>query len=549
MAALEAELADEEALFAGEKLTAKEQADLEYKRRVVELAHAQRAARAAADTAGGGYRVPTADAATAGGVAAGDVLTARYQEPGSTGDASAAPWAEQAAWEAAQAARASLTVGARDRVAAAAAAPHNDLLLDDGIEFMVDTALAGDGVPSDDEGRESAADRERAAAATERERVAADRAALPIFPYRSDLLAAVEAHQVLIIVGETGSGKTTQIPQYLVEAGYGAAGAVGCTQPRRVAAMSVAARVASEVGTKLGDRVGYSIRFEDCTSDATQIKYMTDGMLLREFLSAPDLAPYSVMMVDEAHERTLHTDILFGLVKDVARFRPDLKLLISSATLDAEKFSDFFDGAPIFRIPGRRYPVDILYTKAPEADYLQAAVVTVLQIHASQPPGDVLVFLTGQDEIEAAEELLRARTRGAGTSLGELIVTPIYANLPSEMQAKIFEPTPVGARKVVLATNIAETSLTIDGIRYVVDPGFSKQASYSPRTGMSSLAVAPVSRASAQQRAGRAGRTAPGKCFRLYTAWSFANELEDNTAPEILRTNLGRLEGERGLGV
>jgi pre-mRNA-splicing factor ATP-dependent RNA helicase DHX16 len=305
--------------------------------------------------------------------------------------------------------------------------------------------------------------------------------------------------------------------------------------------MSVAARVAVEMGVKLGNEVGYSIRFEDCTSDKTVVKYMTDGMLLREFLSEPDLGSYSAMMVDEAHERTLHTDVLFGLVKDIARFRPDLKLLISSATLDAEKFSEYFDFAPIFRIPGRRYPVDILYTKAPEADYLHAAVVTTLQIHATQPPGDVLIFLTGQEEIEAAEELLRQRTRGMGTALGELMLAPIYANLPSDQQAKIFEPTPPGARKVVIATNIAETSLTIDGIKYVIDPGFCKQNAYNPRTGMASLQVTPISKASALQRAGRAGRTSPGKCFRLYTAWAYQHELEDNTVPEIQRTNLGNV--------
>jgi pre-mRNA-splicing factor ATP-dependent RNA helicase DHX16 len=193
--------------------------------------------------------------------------------------------------------------------------------------------------------------------------------------------------------------------------------------------------------------VGYAIRFEDCTSERTVLKYMTDGMLLREFLGEPDLASYSAMILDEAHERTLHTDILFGLLKDIARFRPDIKLLVSSATLDAAKFSEYFDDAPVFNIPGRRYPVDILYTKAPEADYLEAAVVTVLQIHITQGPGDILVFFTGQDEIESAQETLQHRTRGFGTRIAELIVLPIYANLPSDMQAKIFEPTPPGARK------------------------------------------------------------------------------------------------------
>lgn len=249
----------------------------------------------------------------------------------------------------------------------------------------------------------------------------------------------------------------------------------------------------------------------------------------------------SVMIIDEAHERTLHTDILFGLVKDIARFRPDIKLLISSATLDAEKFSSFFDDAPIFRIPGRRFPVDIFYTKAPEADYIDACVVTVLQIHLTQPDGDILVFLSGQEEIETSQELLQERVRKLGNKIKELVILPIYANLPSDMQAKIFEPTPPGARKVVIATNIAETSLTINGIIYVIDPGFNKQKSYNPRTGMESLVVTPVSKASANQRAGRAGRVAAGKCFRLYTAWAFHNELEENTVPEIQRTNLGNV--------
>ncbi|XP_046842121.1 pre-mRNA-splicing factor ATP-dependent RNA helicase DHX16-like [Xenia sp. Carnegie-2017] len=368
------------------------------------------------------------------------------------------------------------------------------------------------------------------------------RKSLPIYSYRQSLLDAIKDHQVLIIEGETGSGKTTQIPQYLYEDGYTAKKMkIGCTQPRRVAAMSVAARVSEEIGSKLGNEVGYSIRFEDCCSERTVIKYMTDGMLLREFLSEPDLASYSVMIIDEAHERTLHTDVLFGLVKDIARFRPKLKLLISSATLDAEKFSSFFDDAPIFRIPGRRFPVDIYYTKAPEADYLDAVVVSVLQIHLTQPDGDILVFLTGQEEIEASFEILTERTRKLGSKIKELIILPIYANLPSDMQAKIFEPTPPGARKVVLATNIAETSLTIDGIIYVIDPGFCKQKSYNPRTGMESLVVTPVSKASANQRAGRAGRVAAGKCFRLYTAWAYKNELEENTIPEIQRTNLGNV--------
>lgn len=365
------------------------------------------------------------------------------------------------------------------------------------------------------------------------------RKSLPMYQFREQILAAVAEHQVLIVVGETGSGKTTQLPQYLHEAGYTKGGLkIGCTQPRRVAAMSVAARVAEEMGVRLGQQVGYAIRFEDKTSEKTVLKYMTDGMLLREFLTEPDLSSYAALMIDEAHERTLHTDILFGLVKDIARFRPDLKLLISSATMDAQKFSKYFDDAPIFNIPGRRYPVDIHYTPQPEANYLAAAVTTIFQIHLSQPRGDILVFLTGQDEIEAAQQNLEDTARKLGSKAAELIICPIYANLPTDLQAKIFEPTPPKARKVVLATNIAETSLTIDGIVYVIDPGLVKENVYNPRTGMESLVVTPCSRASANQRAGRAGRVGPGKCFRLYTKWAFYNELDENTTPEIQRTNL-----------
>lgn len=365
------------------------------------------------------------------------------------------------------------------------------------------------------------------------------RKSLPIYQYRDEFLAALEQYQIIVIVGETGSGKTTQLPQYLHEAGYTKNGQkVGCTQPRRVAAMSVAARVAEEMGVKVGAEVGYSVRFDDTTSDKTILKYMTDGMLLREFMTEPDLAGYSALMIDEAHERTVHTDILLALVKDLARERKDLKLLISSATMNAEKFASYFDDAPIFNIPGRRYPVDIYYTPAPEANYLAAAITTVFQIHTTQGKGDILIFLTGQDEIEAAELEISETAKKLGSRIKELVIAPIYANLPSELQSKIFEPTPDGARKVVLATNIAETSLTIDGIVYVIDPGYVKENVYNPATGMSNLVVVPCSRASANQRSGRAGRVGPGKCFRLYTKFAYMNEMDESTTPEIQRTNL-----------
>ncbi len=442
---------------------------------------------------------------------------------------------EQEEWEREQTAKAKAQISQSERVDEG----DYDYVFDDAqkINFVMDTRLDSDAKPLTKEQR--ALQAQLKAAEAKASSIEDTRKSLPIYTFRDDLLQAIGEYQVLIIVGETGSGKTTQIPQYLHEAGYTKDGLkVGCTQPRRVAAMSVAARVAEEMGVKVGNEVGYSIRFEDATSDKTILKYMTDGMLLREFLTEPDLGAYSALMIDEAHERTLHTDILFGLVKDIARFRPELKLLISSATMDAQKFAKYFDDAPIFNIPGRRYPVDIHYTPQPEANYLAAAVTTIFQIHITQPRGDILVFLTGQEEIEAAELNLQETARKLGSKVPEMIICPIYANLPSELQSKIFEPTPPKARKVVLATNIAETSLTIDGIVYVIDPGFVKENVYNARTGMESLVVTPCSRASANQRSGRAGRVAPGKCFRLYTKFAFHNELDDSTMPEIQRTNL-----------
>ena len=268
---------------------------------------------------------------------------------------------------------------------------------------------------------------------------------------------------------------------------------------------------------------------------------MTDGMLMREYLADNDLGRYNALMLDEAHERTIHTDVLFGLLKDLTKRRPELKLIITSATLDAEKFSAYFFDCPIFTIPGRLYPVEILYTKDPEPDYLDAALITVMQIHLSEPAGDVLLFLTGQEEIDTCCEILYSRLQALGDLAPELIILPVYGALPAEMQSRIFEPAPAGARKCVVATNIAEASLTIDGVYYVVDPGFCKQKAYNPKMGMDSLVVTPISQASARQRAGRAGRTGPGKCYRLYTETAFRGEMLSTSIPEIQRTNLGNV--------
>eukprot|EP00629_Pelagomonadales_sp_RCC1024_P008279 CAMPEP_0119260552 /NCGR_PEP_ID=MMETSP1329-20130426/879_1 /TAXON_ID=114041 /ORGANISM="Genus nov. species nov., Strain RCC1024" /LENGTH=708 /DNA_ID=CAMNT_0007259977 /DNA_START=170 /DNA_END=2293 /DNA_ORIENTATION=- len=379
--------------------------------------------------------------------------------------------------------------------------------------------------------------------------ILAKRKELPVYGFLERLLEAVKHHQTVVVEGETGSGKTTQIPQFLV-ADYARRGrrCVACTQPRRVAAMSIAQRVADEMDVRLGEEVGYSIRFEDNTGPQTLLKFMTDGMLLREAMSDPFLERMSVIVLDEAHERTLSTDVLMGLLKELLGQRADLRCVVMSATLDASKFQDYFDGAPLLKVPGRTHPVEIFYTPEPERDYVEAAVRTAAQIHACEAAGDILVFLTGELEIEDVCARLRGEAQKLGPTRGDLAVYPLYSSLPPRAQKRIFEPAPpprhAGAmpgRKVIVSTNIAETSLTIDGIVYVVDPGFSKQKVYNPRIRVESLLVSPISRASAKQRAGRAGRTRPGKCFRLYTEASFRAELQEQTYPEILRSKMSNV--------
>ncbi|XP_049407759.1 pre-mRNA-splicing factor ATP-dependent RNA helicase DEAH10 [Solanum stenotomum] len=405
---------------------------------------------------------------------------------------------------------------------------------------------------------------------------------LPIAAVERRLVEEVRNNDTLIIVGETGSGKTTQLPQYLFKWGFCRdGGVIGITQPRRVAAITVAKRVAEECGIPLGQKVGYAIRFEDVTSGQTKIKYMTDGLLLREALLDPYLSKYSVIIVDEAHERTIHTDVLLGLLKNVQKTRSKsingvvntdhnnsnnghaleeridnqndgilkscqvkkynpLKLIIMSASLDARVFSEYFGGAKAVHVQGRQFPVDIFYTHKPETDCIDAALITIFQIHLEEGPGDVLVFLTGQEEIESVERLIHERLRQLPECSRKLLTFPIFSSLPSEKQMRVFMPSPAGHRKVILATNIAETSVTIPGIRYVVDPGLVKARTYDPKMGVDSLIIVTTSKAQALQRSGRAGRDGPGKCYRLYQE-SFFEKLTDSTLPEIKRCDLSNV--------
>ncbi|KAH7090094.1 pre-mRNA-splicing factor ATP-dependent RNA helicase PRP43 [Auriculariales sp. MPI-PUGE-AT-0066] len=391
------------------------------------------------------------------------------------------------------------------------------------------------------------------------QRILQGRRKLPVYTQMKEFLETFQKNQIIVLVGETGSGKTTQciaprIPQFVAysDLAHSKGKMIACTQPRRVAVTSIAKRVADEIDVPLGKQVGYSIRFEDMTeSGTTFLKYMTDGMLLREAMTDHDLSCYSTIILDEAHERALATDILMSLLKALAKKRCDLKLIIMSATLDAVKFQKFFsirgnEPAPLFKVPGRTFHVDVFYTREPEPDYVEAAIRTVLMIHRAEEPGDILLFLTGEEEIEDACRKIKIEADDLQSdSVGPLLCIPLYSSLPMAHQQRIFDPappprTPDGppGRKLVISTNIAESSLTIDGVMYVVDPGFSKQRVYNPRIRVESILVSPISKASAQQRAGRAGRTKPGKCFRLYTEKDFMKELEEQNYPEILRSNL-----------
>lgn len=382
---------------------------------------------------------------------------------------------------------------------------------------------------------------------TDRKKIDAQRKSLPVYSCRDELMQLIDENSVVIVVGETGSGKTTQLTQYLYEEGYANNGCIACTQPRRVAATSVAHRVAQEMNVDLGAEVGYSIRFEDKTSKHTVIKYMTDGILLRESLSDPDLEDYSCIIMDEAHERSLNTDILFGLLRKIAAQRNDLRLIITSATMDASKFSNFFGSVPVFKIPGRTFPVNIYHAPNSVSDFVAQAVSQAVKIHlGSKEKGDILIFMPGQEEIEVTcdkieERINYVKSQNPEADIKELKILPMYSALSPERQAEVFKEAPKDGRKCIVATNIAETSLTVDGVRYVIDSGFSRLKVFQPKMGIDALLVYPISQANANQRAGRAGRTSSGDCYRLYKEDQYREELLTSTVPEIQRSNLANV--------
>ena len=355
-------------------------------------------------------------------------------------------------------------------------------------------------------------------------------AELPIVDRREDILEAIGRHQVVVIAGETGSGKTTQIPKMCLELGLGVRGMIGHTQPRRLAARTVAERIAEELGTTVGQAVGYAVRFTDRVSDQTLIKLMTDGILLTELHRDRLLSAYDTIIIDEAHERSLNIDFVLGYLKNLLPRRPDLKVIITSATIDTARFAGHFGDAPIVEVSGRSYPVEVRYRPVEEdSDQMEAIADAVTELSGKRS-GDVLVFLSGEREIRDTAEYLSRTMEGAGVS-----ILPLYARLSSSEQHRVFAPH--AGRRIVLATNVAETSLTVPGIRYVVDPGTARVSRFNRRTKVQGLPIEPISQASANQRAGRCGRVAPGICIRLYTEEQFAGRPEF-TEPEILRTNL-----------
>src|SRR5262245_14299126 len=369
------------------------------------------------------------------------------------------------------------------------------------------------------------------------QRIAARRAAgpritypdLPVSARKDELLAAIRDHQVVVVAGETGSGKTTQLPKIALELGRGIRGGIAHTQPRRLAARTVAERIADELSVPIGEAVGYAVRFNDRSSENTLIRLITDGLLLAEIQRDRLLRRYDTIIVDEAHERSLNIDFLLGCIKRILPQRPELKLIVTSATIDPQRFSDYFDGAPVIEVSGRTYPVEVRYHEASEDDDQADAIAAAVDELQREGPGDVLVFLSGEREIRDTADTLRGRLR-PGVEL-----LPLYARLASGEQQRVFQKHT--GRRVVLATNVAETSLTVPGIRYVVDPGTARISRYSARLKVQRLPIEPISQASADQRKGRCGRLSDGICIRLYSEADF-EERPRFTDPEILRTSL-----------
>ncbi|HQF26863.1 MAG TPA: ATP-dependent RNA helicase HrpA, partial [Polyangiaceae bacterium] len=353
---------------------------------------------------------------------------------------------------------------------------------------------------------------------------------LPISGRVQDIARAIDQHPFVIVCGETGSGKTTQIPKICLAMGRGLRARIGCTQPRRIAATSVASRVADELGVELGHEVGFKIRFSDRTSPDTYVKFVTDGILLAELRSDPWLNGYDTIIVDEAHERSLNIDFLLGCLKRIAPKRPDLRVIISSATLEVDRFAAYFADAPILAISGRTYPVEVVYhPPASDCDLVDAVADAVDEITELGPQRDVLIFLPGEREIHEVFSILIAR------DYPDTVVLPLYGRMPQSEQHKVFQS--LRQRRIVLATNVAETSLTIPGIAYVVDSGLARINRYNPRNGMTQLQVERISQASANQRTGRAGRMRSGVCYRLYSEEDFMSR-PAFTMPEVQRVGL-----------
>ncbi|WP_239686410.1 ATP-dependent RNA helicase HrpA, partial [Klebsiella variicola] len=357
---------------------------------------------------------------------------------------------------------------------------------------------------------------------------------LPVSQKKQEILEAVRDHQVVIVAGETGSGKTTQLPKICMELGRGLKGLIGHTQPRRLAARTVANRIAEELQTEPGSCIGYKVRFSDHVSDNTMVKLMTDGILLAEIQQDRLLMQYDTIIIDEAHERSLNIDFLLGYLKELLPRRPDLKIIITSATIDPERFSKHFNHAPIIEVSGRTYPVEVRYRPIveeaddTERDQLQAIFDAVDEL-GREGPGDILIFMSGEREIRDTADALNK------LDLRHTEVLPLYARLSNSEQNRVFQPH--SGRRIVLATNVAETSLTVPGIKYVIDPGTARISRYSYRTKVQRLPIEPVSQASANQRKGRCGRVSEGICIRLYSEDDFLSRPEF-TDPEILRTNL-----------